>query len=56
MMMFVIGLLTIVGLIPTIVKLAKVEKNFSQAIDREHEKTIQGIERYNDMKKSTRKG
>lgn len=55
MMIFIIGLLTIMGLIPIIVKLAEAEKEFSELVDREHEKALQGIARYNDMKKSVRK-
>ena len=50
MIAFTIGLLTIAGLIPVIVKLEKAEKDFSALIDREHEKTLAGIERYNTMK------
>lgn len=50
MAMFAIGLLTMAGLIPVIVKLAKAEEGFSQAVDKEHEKTTHGIVRYNDMK------
>ena len=56
MIIFVIGTLTITGLIPVIVKLEKAEKELSQVIDREHEKTIQGIGRYDAMKKSACKG
>lgn len=51
MTVFVIGILTMTGLIPVIVKLNKAEKDFSNIIKREHEKTLQGIARYNEMKK-----
>lgn len=51
MTVFVIGFLTIVGLIPTIVKLDKAEKDFSALVDREYEKSLIGIARYNEMKK-----
>jgi hypothetical protein len=52
MIVFAIGFLTIVGLIPVIIKLDKAEKEFSDTIKREHEKTLAGIERYKAMKKN----
>ena len=50
MFMFAIGFLTIVGLIPTIAKLEKTERDFSELVQSEHEKTLAGIKRYNTMK------
>lgn len=32
------------------IKLIKTERDFSELIQREHEKTLQGIARYNTMK------
>lgn len=50
MMIFIIGFLTVMGLIPIIIKLDKAERELWTLTDREHEKNIKGIARYNEMK------
>lgn len=51
MFMFAIGFITVMGLIPIIIKLDKVERDLWTLTDKEHKKALQGLARYNEMKK-----